>query len=150
MKPPAALSAAQAAFVHLVRDADKLDIFRVFEEAVREGHLEDHPEIAGSLPERGLANPDILTAVSAGRTISYCQVHSLCDFVLIQVGWLRGMLHHDATVALAHERKALEFREKFVRATDDSPAVRACFAMTRAAMLARLQKPLQKPALPAG
>lgn len=135
---PAALPVAQTELLHLVRDADKLDIFRVFEDAVREGHLEDHPEIAWSLPERGPVNPALLEAVSAGRTVSYSLVHSLCDFVLIQVGWLRSLLHYDATVALADARGALAFREQFVRATDDSPDVRACFDRTRAAMRARL------------
>ena len=133
-----AIPAAEAGFVHLVRDSDKLDIFRVLEDAIREGHLEDHPEIAWSLPERGAANPEILAAIGAGRTVSYQMVRSLCDFVLIQVGWLRGFLYYDAAVALACEARALEFREAYVRAIDDSPAVRECFAITRAAMQARL------------
>ena len=135
-----ALAPEHAALAHLVRDADKLDIFHIFEETIRQGHLEDHPEIAWSLPERGSANPEILAAVSAGQTVDYHLIRSLCDFVLIQVGWLNGCLHYDATVALAYESQALEFREAFVRAIDDSPAVRACFAATRAALLARLKR----------
>ena len=110
------------------------------EEAVRAGHLEDHPEIAWSLPERGQASPELLAAVSAGKTVSYSLVKSLCDFVLVQVGWMNGWLHYDASVTLAQECQALEFREKFVCETDDSPAVRACFAKVRAAMQARLGK----------
>ncbi|MEI8242037.1 MAG: HD domain-containing protein [bacterium] len=147
---PATLAAAQARFAHLVRDADKLDIFRVLEDAIRDGHLEDHPEIAWSLPETGLANPVILAAVSAGQTVSYQHVHSLCDFVLIQVGWLHSLLHYDAAVALAAARGALEFRERFVCAVDDSSAVRACFAATRAAMQVRLDKYTQGGRGPAG
>lgn len=133
------LAPEHAALAHLVRDADKLDIFRILADAIRQGHLEDHPEIAWSLPEHGPVNPEILAAVSAGQTVGYQLVHSLCDFVLIQVGWLHGFLHYDAAVALADESQALEFREAYVRAIDDSPAVRACFASTRAAMLARLK-----------
>jgi putative nucleotidyltransferase with HDIG domain len=133
------LTPEHAALAHLVRDADKLDIFRILEAAIRQGHLEDHPEIAWSLPERGPVNPELLAAVSAGKTVGYPLVHSLCDFMLIQVGWLHGFLHYDAAVALAREEKALEFREAYVRAIDDSPAVRACFAGTRAAMQARLK-----------
>ena len=135
---PATMASRHAPCAHLVRDADKLDIFRVFEDAVREGHLENHPEIAWSLTQRGPASPEMLAAVCAGRPIAYAMVRSLCDFALIQVGWLRGFLHFDATLALACERKALEFREEYVRAVDDSPAVRECFAITRAAMQARL------------
>ena len=127
-----------AGFVHLVRDADKLDIFRVFEDAFRKGHLGDHPEIAWSLPERRTVNPEILAAVCAGQSIGYHLIRSISDFVLIQVGWLQGGLHFDAAVALACERQVLEFREAYVCETDDSPAVRACFALTRAAMQARV------------
>ena len=137
---PEAIPAGQVEWVHLVRDADKIDIFRVFEDAIRGGHLNDHPEIAWSLPERGQANPVILAAVRAGCTVGYDQVRSLCDFALIQVGWLQGHLHFDSALALAYERKALDFREEYVRSADDSPAVRDCFAVTRAAILARLNQ----------
>ena len=135
---PAALAPEHGPFAHLVRDADKLDIFRVLEEAIRRGDLNQHPEIAWSLPERGRVNPEILAAVSAGETVGYHLVQSLSDFVLVQVGWMHGYLHYDASVALACERQALEFREAYVCAADDSPAVRACFAGIRASMQARL------------
>lgn len=127
-----------ARYVHLVRDADKLDIFRVLEEAIRDGQLEKHPEVAWSLPIDGRANPQVLQAVCRGETIHYDQLHSLCDFLLVQVGWLRSSLHYDRALALAGARGTLDFREAFIRKIDDSPAVRECFAVTRAAMQARL------------
>jgi len=135
---PAALTAAAAPFVHLVRDADKLDIFRVFETALRDGELDRHPEIMWSMDRHGRTNPALVEAVTAGRTVSYELVHTLCDLMLIQVGWLRGQLHFDSALALASARHALEFREDFVRTLDDTPAVRRCFDVTRAAMHARL------------
>lgn len=134
---PADLPETAAPFVHLVRDADKLDIFRVFEEAARGGDLAGHPEIAWSLDVNGKANPEILAAICAGRTVSYGWVHSLVDFVLIQVGWLRAQFHFDAALALAVERRALEFREAFVLERDDTDAVRRCFAVTRQALAVR-------------
>ena len=127
-----------AACAHLVRDADKLDIFRILEETVRKGGLDDHPEIAWSLPAHERVNPDILAAIRAGQGVHYELVRSMCDFVLIQVGWLHSGLHYPSTVAIAWENRALEFRERYVLAIDDSPAVRDCFADTRAAMRKRL------------
>ena len=127
-----------AACAHLVRDADKLDIFRILEETVRKGHLDDHPEIAWSLPAHERVNPDILAAIRAGQGVHYELVRSMCDFVLIQVGWLHSGLHYPATVAIAWANKALEFREQYVLAIDDSPTVRDCFADTRTAMRKRL------------
>jgi len=135
---PADLPAETADFVHLVRDADKLDIFRVFEEAVRDGQLERHPEITWSLDPHGRANPALAEAICAGQTVSYRQVHSVCDFVLIQIGWLRSQFHFDSALRLADDRQAFAFREAFVCALDDAPVVRRCLDATRAAMRARL------------
>ncbi len=135
---PLSLDPAMAPFVHLVRDADKLDIFRVLEEALQQGGLDRNPEVAWSLPQYGRANPVILRAVCEGHTVSYEHVQSLCDFVLVQVGWLRGQLHYDAAVALAHARGVLAYREEYVRAIDDSQAVRDCFAAVREALQARV------------
>lgn len=135
---PADLPEQAAPFVHLVRDADKLDIFRVFEEAARGGDLAGHPEIAWSMDVNGKANPEILAAICAGRTVSYGWVHSLVDFVLIQVGWLRAQFHFDAALALAVDRRALEFREEFVLERDDTDAIRNCFVVTRKAVADRL------------
>ncbi len=133
------LSATHAPFVHLVRDADKLDIFRVFEDAVRTGDLIRHPEIVWSLPLDAPVTPEVLSAVTAGQAVSYHLVRSVCDFVMIQVGWIRGQLHFPAALALACERGALDFRESFIRQMDNSPAVRACFAATRLAVQQRLK-----------
>jgi hypothetical protein len=133
------LAAAHAPFVHLVRDADKLDIFRVFEDAVRADHLTKHPEIAWSLPVDGAVSPEVLAAVATGQTVSYQLVRTVCDFVMIQVGWISQQLYSDAALALACERGALAFRESFVLQIDNSPAVRACFAATHRTVEERLR-----------
>ena len=135
---PDGLPGETAACVHLVRDADKLDIFRVFDDAIREGHLEAHPEIALSLDLQGRPDPELLARVRDGRPADYRMIRSLCDMLLIQVGWLTSQFHYRAALALAADRQTLEFREAFVRGMADSADVRACFAAARAAMAARL------------
>jgi len=138
---PENLSPVQQEISHLVRDSDKLDIFRVFQEAIVEGHLENHPEIALSLDTRGKASPELLAAISEDRSASYENVHTLCDFALIQVGWIKTQMHYDVALAMAVERRALEFREEFICRLDDSPAVHACFAATRASIARRFAQP---------
>jgi hypothetical protein len=128
-------------FVHLVRDADKLDIFRVFEEAIRAGDLLKHPEIALSLPLQAAVTPEVLDAISAGQPISYQQLRSVCDFVMIQVGWIASQIHSAAALAWACDHGALDFRESFVRSLDDSPEVRACFQDIRRSVQQRLDAP---------
>ena len=100
---------------HLVRDADKLDIFRVLEVSVRDRSLEEHPEIAWGLPVTGLPSANVAEAVCAGRSIPYGWIRNLADFVLIQVGWLNGGLHFRSALRLAEERKVLAFRRAFLK-----------------------------------
>ena len=100
---------------HLVRDADKLDIFRVLECSVQDRSLEDHPEIAWGLPVNGLPSANVAESVCAGRSVPYAWIKNLADFVLIQVGWLNGGLHFRTSLRLADERGALAFRRVFLK-----------------------------------
>jgi hypothetical protein len=111
----------------LVRDADKLDILHLLEKAVRDGSLERNPEIAWGLQMQGAPCPKMIEAVEQGRTVSYEWIHCFADFVLIQVGWLNGGLQYRSSVRLVLERKALEFRETFLKTlTEDHAGISRC------------------------
>jgi hypothetical protein len=137
---PDSLSQATADWVRLVRDADKLDIFRVMEEAINDGSLERNPEIAWDLQIKGAPSPDVVDAVSKGDPVSYTWIKTLSDFVLIQVGWLNGGLHFGTALRLAQERGVLEFRETYLKTLSDSPGVDQCCEAARAYMNERLGK----------
>lgn len=122
----ASLDPFTADLVHLVRDADKLDIFRVIERAVADDSLARNPEIAWDLQVKGSPSPEVVEAVSRGLPVSYTWIKNLSDFVLIQVGWLRGGIHFRAALRLAKERQALEFRERFLKTLSDDPGVTVC------------------------
>ncbi|MCL1921778.1 MAG: HD domain-containing protein [Kiritimatiellaeota bacterium] len=109
------LAGLEAALVHLVRDADKLDIFRVLDEAVTHGTLMRHPEIAWGLKMTGGPNPEVVEAVSKGQTVDYGAVRTFTDFVLIQVGWLNGGLRFKTAMRLAAERDVVGAREKLLK-----------------------------------
>lgn len=135
---PASLDTVTVDLCHLVRDADKLDIFRVMEEAVEDGSLVRNPEIAWGLEMSGPPSPDVVSAVSKGQSVSYAWVRTLSDFVLIQVGWLNGGLRFRSSLRLAKERQALDFREDFLKTLSDDPGVTACCDAARAHMEERL------------
>ena len=135
---PASLDAVTVDLCHLVRDADKLDIFRVLEEAVEDGSLVRNPEIAWGLQMSGAPSPDVVNAVSKGQSVSYTWVRTLSDFVLIQVGWLNGGLRFRSSLRLAKERQSLDFREDFLKTLSDDPGVTACCNAARAHMEERL------------
>ncbi len=135
---PVSLDAATAALAHLVRDADKLDIFRVMEEAVRDGALERNPEIAWGLRLDGPPSPEVMAAVEAGETVSYGWIRSLSDFILIQVGWLNGGFQTETALRLARERRVLAFREAFLGTLSDDPGVGRCCEAARRHLRERL------------
>lgn len=128
---PCAMEAWPARWVHLVRDADKLDIFRVMETAVRDGSLERNPEIAWGLQVRGAPSPAVVESVRQGLPVSYGWIRTLSDFVLIQVGWMNGGLHFPTSYRLARERRALEFREAYLKTLSDDAGVDLCCAAAR-------------------
>jgi hypothetical protein len=139
---PAALEADTARVVHLVRDADKLDIFRVLETAIEDGTLERNPEIAWELQLKGPPSPEIVEAVRLGQPVSYAWVKSLSDFVLIQVGWLISGLYYPSSLRLAAERRALEYRETFLKTLSDDPGIDVCCAAARAFLNEQLNLPV--------
>lgn len=131
-----------ARVTHLVRDADKLDIFRLLEEAVNDGSLARNPEIAWDLAVRGAPAPEVVAAVRAGCSVSYASVKTLSDFVLIQVGWLIGGLHYPTALRLAEERGVLPFREAFLKTLSDDPGVDVCCRAARAYLDEHLNLPV--------
>ncbi|MDR2849136.1 MAG: HD domain-containing protein, partial [Verrucomicrobiota bacterium] len=116
---PPTVAPQLARLTHLVRDADKLDIFRVMESAVRDGSLARNPEIAWGLQVAGAPSPEVVEAVRQGRSVSYAWIRTLSDFVLIQVGWLIGGLYYGTSCRLAAERNVLGFREAFLKTLSD-------------------------------
>jgi len=131
---PDELPEATADWAHLVRDADKLDIFRVLEAAIADGSLERNPEIAWDLQIHGAPSPNVVESVRSGQPVSYAWIKTLSDFVLIQVGWLNGGLHFRTALELARERNVLEFRRTYLKTLSGDSGVDVCCEAARAYM----------------
>ncbi len=115
---PLTLAAAQT-----VRDADKLDIFRVLEHQVATTDWRNDCTAFWNLPTTARPNPAVLDAIRAGRPVEYQNIQSLADFVLIQVGWMASGLVYATTRRLCAERGHLAFRRDFLHQLTDAPAV---------------------------
>ncbi len=109
--------------VHAVRDADKLDIFRVLEHQVDTPDWRMNCEAFWNLPTFAAPNPAVVEAIRAGRPVDYQNIKTLADFVLIQVGWMRSGLHYITSCRLCAERNHLAFRRNFLHQLTDDPAV---------------------------
>ncbi len=75
-------------FVNIIRDADKLDIYRVIAETIRNGDHEKHPEITLNIDMKGPPGAAALEQIRARETVSYENIKSLADFRLTELSWL--------------------------------------------------------------
>lgn len=123
---PVTLAAAQT-----VRDADKLDIFRVLEDQVATTDWRHDCTAFWNLPTTARPNASVLAAIRAGRPVDYQNIKSLADFVLIQVGWMVSGLAYATTRRLCAERGHLAFRRDFLHQLTDDPAVDEICSLVR-------------------
>lgn len=118
---------------HTVRDADKLDIFRVLEDQVEHTDWKGDSRAFWNLAVNAPPNPVVVDCIEKGLPVDYQHIKSLSDFVLIQVGWMLSGLHYRTSRRICRERGHLEFRRSFLhQLTDDKSIDRLC-DMVRAA-----------------
>jgi len=120
---PEGLNPLTEAAVHTVRDADKLDIFRVLEDQIATTDWRHDCAAFWNLPTRAAPNPAVVEAIRAGRPVDYQNIKTLADFVLIQVGWMRSGLRYATSRRLCAERGHLAFRRNFLHELTDDPVV---------------------------
>ena len=126
---PESLNGRPLAMTKLVRDADKLDIFRVVREAVETGRDRRHRELlALPDPDAGL-NDDLLNLIRAGRQGSHAEIRSFVDLMVLKLAWVFD-INYPAAMARIFDRGHLEWVRQ--RLPDD-PNVEEAYAIARAA-----------------
>lgn len=83
---PAGQDAATRLHMRLIRDADKLDIWRVFVEYY--GEKQPNSAIALSLPDKPGYSEKVLGAIQAGTYARMADLKTLNDFKLLQISWV--------------------------------------------------------------
>lgn len=131
---PSQLPEASLRLLKLVRDADRLDIYRVVLEAFESGDLFKHPEIQMGLSTDHAASPDVVAKVLAKESVPYTIMRTLGDRLLLQVSWLFLMSSRTA-IELFHERKVLRGFKKIM---PDEPTVKPVFEFAAAYLRERL------------
>ena len=104
---PSHINSDSLRFIKLVRDADKLDIFRVIRNHVKKNKLEEHPEIILNIDIDGPVNPEALAQILNKETISYNKVKSLADFGLAQLAWIYD-INYKVTFQEISDRNIIE------------------------------------------
>ena len=113
-------------FAKLIRDVDKLDIFRVAIEVMRV-YLED-PEnfkIGVDFSDEPVCDPEVVRAVIDGELTDYKMIKTLDDMRLMQLGWVYDV-NFKATFEKIKERGYLgQVSEHLVKTTETEKAIEA-------------------------
>ena len=120
---PEGLDPLTLACSRTVRDADKLDIFRVLEDQIATTDWRHDAKAFWNLPTTAAPNPVVAEAIREGRPVDYQNIKSLADFVLIQVGWMVSGLAYATSRRLCAARGHLASRRHFLHQLTDAPVV---------------------------
>jgi hypothetical protein len=94
-------------WVKLIRDADRLDIYRVVLDALENDTLAAHPEIGLGLSIEGDPCPELLEKLMEQEAASYSDLKCLADFFLLILSWVNHM-GYPATLEIMQDRKIID------------------------------------------
>ncbi len=80
--------ARTALITRMLRDADKLDIFRVMIAHYESSHEKPNKAVEFNLPESDDISPQIVDDLHQRRLIQYDHIRNRNDFKLVQLGWV--------------------------------------------------------------
>jgi hypothetical protein len=103
---PDQISSPTDRFIRLIRDADKLDIWRVFLEFYQLPESERASAVGLGFPDLPEVTPACLAALAAGKIVRLDQARVLNDFKLLQISWVYD-LNFATTRRLLLERNYL-------------------------------------------
>lgn len=132
---PDGLSPETEALLRLLRDADKLDIWRVFIEYFHAPESERASAAGLGFPDLPGCSPAPLAAVTAGRMVQLSTLKSLNDFKLLQVSWIYD-INYLPTLRLVRDRGILE---QFAAMLPEDGPVREVLAQVRGHLERRLE-----------
>ena len=75
-------------YIRLLRDADKLDIWKVLTDYYKARDKQPNPVLEIGLPDDPECSPQILAAIRWGRLARIQDVRTLNDFKLLQISWV--------------------------------------------------------------
>lgn len=107
----------------VIRDADKLDIFRVLEDEIANTDWKTDCKAFWNLPVFADPSDTVIESVRNKVSVPYNEIKTLADFILVQVGWIRSELYFTTSRKIAIERNHMEYRRKFLHQITSSPAV---------------------------
>lgn len=133
---PDTLSPAERRLTDRVRDADKLDIFKVVLDALENGDFEKNAAAFLDAVPEGPPNPVIVACIRAGRTASYGDIRNRADFGLQLLSWAFDFAY-DATCRKLVERG---WFDAIIARLQAYPEAREAAALARQELIRRSEK----------
>jgi hypothetical protein len=112
---------ASLPFVRLVRDADKLDIYRIALDRIESGGLADHLRSALRITSAGPASQGAVNDVLGNMTVANDHILTCEDFILMQLSWVFDFNYAPAVRYVAESGNY----NRFIRALESPDALRA-------------------------
>ncbi len=104
----------------LVRDADKLDIYRIIMERVRAGKYHEHLLSAVQIEQAGPATPGAIDEILRNGTVSNENIRTMADFGLMMASWVFDINYAPALQRILSEK----YIEDITRCLPDEPGSR--------------------------
>lgn len=107
-------------FLKLIRDSDKLDIYYIFYDAIKNDNIKKYPEIVHNLAVDVPATESIVDSIIKDpyKPVSYTEAKSMADFLLIPVQWSYD-LHSFGSYKIMIERDLLGHMKEIMPFMDD-------------------------------
>jgi len=94
-------------FLKLLRDADKIDIWRVVTEYYRHAATKRNRSIELDLPDLDRVSTPVYEALMNGKLVHMADLNTLHDFKLLQIGWIYDV-NFPRTFQMVQEKGYLE------------------------------------------
>ena len=124
---PSGLDPDTLLFLRLIRDADKLDIWRVFIEYYTAEESERASAVSLGLPDVPGISPEVLAALDWGEMVNLALITTLSDFKLLQLSWVYD-INFAAALRVIAER---DYVGRIAALLSPDPAVAGCVDKVR-------------------
>lgn len=114
---PEVLNEEDKMFCKLIRDADKLDIFRIIDEYEQERKENPNPAL-DNLPFTAGYNSEFLEAILSGKKISNSLLKNYNDRKLYELSWIKD-LNYSASFTYIKEKQVLKMLVKCLPENED-------------------------------
>ncbi|MBN2429422.1 MAG: HD domain-containing protein [Deltaproteobacteria bacterium] len=98
-------------FMRLIRDADKLDVYKVLLQNYRDQDRDSRNTVLHKLPDTPHCSPKILDALLGRKVAKFEDMKTLNDFKLLKVGWVYDLNFSASFKILQHHRYIEQLKE---------------------------------------